>query len=221
MRLHSLDYRAMKVFITSFIAVFVLASFASAQQLETRRFTSAYNVSVDTPKDWVWDSEAVRDFKVKFSEMMFKIKTDGKIRLLNTGLPTKSPDGYCRIRLSILSDTKLSQKETRDLSDADLDELRKLAITEFASVPMIAFDKDSVAVTKTRADTDYWAYRISYTRTGTNGPVRVEQYYVPFSNRAVSLTLSYELAHKAKLAPIMLRVWTSLDLDDAELWPKS
>lgn len=195
--------------------------FASAQQVETRRFTSAYNVSVDTPKDWVWESEAVRDIKVKFSEMMFKIKTDGKIRLLNTGLPTKSPDGYCRIRLSILSDAQFSQKELRDATEAELEELTKGAREEFANMPVFTVEKDSVAVTKTRADTDYWAYRISYTRTGTNGPVRVEQYYVPFSNRAVSLTLSYELSHKEQLAPIMLRVWSSLDLDDAELWPKS
>ncbi len=115
----------MKRPVLSLALILGLACLASAQQAETRRFTSAYNVSVDTPKDWVWESEAVRDIKVKFAEMMFKIKTDGKIRLLNTGLPTKSPAGYCRIRLSILSDAKLSQKGTRDLSDADLEELRK------------------------------------------------------------------------------------------------
>jgi hypothetical protein len=208
---------------TSTIALFIIvgsACYSFAQESETKQFTSAYNVSISTPKDWVWDSEAVRDAKVSITEMMFKIKTDGKIRLLNTGLPTKSPEGYCRIRLSILSNAKLSQKETRDLSDADLEELAKGAREELTNMPMFTVDKDSVAVTKTRADTDYWAYRISYTRTGTNGPVRVEQYYVPFSNRAVSLTLSYELAHKEKLAAILLRVWTSLDLNDDVLWPK-
>ncbi len=203
----------------STVLFLLTACFSAGQQVETRKFTSAYNVSISTPKEWVWDSEAVRDAKVKFAEMIFKIEADGKIRLLNTGTAAGSPDGYARVRLSIISNAKLSQKELRDLSDDELQELTKESREEFSNMPVFKVDKDSVAVTRTRADTDYWAYRISYTRSGTKGPVRVEQYYVPFSNRAVSLTLSYELAHKEKLAPILLRVWSSLEMDDAALWP--
>lgn len=202
------------------LVFFASIGFASAQQVETRRFTTAYNVSVDTPKDWFWDSEAVRDIKVKFTEMMFKIKTDGKIRLLNTGTPPGSPDGYARVRLNITSEAQFTQQELRDLSAEEVQEFTKSTSEELSNMPVFKVEKDSVAFTKTRADTDYWAYRISYTRSGTNGPVRVEQYCVPFANRAVSLTLSYELAHKETLAPIMLRVWSSLDLNDAALWPK-
>lgn len=209
----------MKTYINLSFAFLTLVTLSTAEQSDTKRFTSAYNVSISTPKDWNWDTEAVRDAKVKVAEMMFKIETDGKIRILNTGTAPGSPDGYARVRLSIISNAKLSQKELRDLSDDELQELTASTRAEFTNTPMFDVDKNSVTVTRTRADTDYWAYRISYTRTGTNGPVRVEQYYVPFSNRAVSLTLSHELAHKEKLAPILLRVWSSLDLDDNILWP--
>jgi hypothetical protein len=123
---------------TSTFALFYIvgsACFSFALESETKQFTSAYNVSISTPKDWVWDSESVRDAKVTITEMLFKIKTDGKVRLLNTGLPPASPDGYCRIRLNILSNAKLSQKETRELSDADLEELAKGAREELTNMP--------------------------------------------------------------------------------------
>lgn len=207
---------------TLIIAIFSIvgsACFSFAQESETKQFTSAYNVSISTPKDWVWDSEAVRDAKVAFTEIMFKIRTDGKIRLLNTGTAPASADGYARIRLSITSNAQFSQKELRDATEDELLKLTTAAREELVSAPGLTVSKDSIAVTKTRADTDYWAYRISYTRNGVNGQVRVEQYYVPFSDRAVSLTFSYELAHKEKLAPLLLRVWSSLDLNDATLWP--
>lgn len=205
-----------------FLIVIILGAstfFAKAGNLETKKFRSAYGLSVATPRSWVWDSEAMRDAKVAITEVMFKIKTDGKIRLLNTGTPPGSPDGYARVRLNITSEAQFTQQELRDLSAEEVQEFTESASEELSNMPVFKVEKDSVAFTKTRADTDYWAYRISYTRSGTNGPVRVEQYCVPFANRAVSLTLSYELAHKETLAPILLRVWSSLDLNDASLWP--
>ena len=207
----------MKASVLSLLLSFSCIAVSTAQQLETRKFTSAYNVSVDTPKDWVWDSEAIRDVKVEFAKMMQVLRADGKIRLLNTG-PDPS-EGYARIRLSILSEVQPSQEETRDVTEDELALLKEAMSKDFARLPMFKVDMESVAVTQTRIDTVYWGYRISYTRSGIKSPVRVEQYFVPFSNRAVVLTLSYELANKKKFAPIMLRVLSSLDLDDESLWP--
>lgn len=209
----------MKILAVSALLLLASAAFSSAQQNETRRFTSGYGVAVSTPTAWVWDSEATRDTKVAITELIFKIRTDGKIRLLNTGTAPGASEGYARVRLSVTSEAQFSQEELRDLPETALQQLAAAAREELAQTPLITVDKKSVAVTKTRADTDYWAYRLSYIRSGTNGPVRVEQYYVPFANRAVSLTLSYELSRKEKLAPILMRVWASLDLRDTTLWP--
>lgn len=209
----------MKAPVLSLLLSLSCIAVSSAQQAETRKFTSAYNVSVDTPKGWVWDSEAVRDVKVEFAKMMQDLKTDGKIRLLNTG--PDPAEGYARIRLSILSQLQPSQEEIRDATEDELAELGQEMAKELALMPLFKVDMESIALTQTRIDTVYWGYRISYTRTGLKGPVRVEQYFVPFSNRAIALTLSYEIASKEKFAPIMLRVLSSLDLEDESLWPKA
>lgn len=159
------------------------------------------------------------DAKVKLAQVLGKIRTEGKVRLLNTGTGPGSSMGYARVRLSVTSDTQFSQKEVRALTDGQMESMRAELAGQFAANSLFKVDRKSVAFTKARVDKKYWAYRISYVRSGLKGPVRVEQYHIPFSNRAVLLTLSHELSKKAILAPILSRVLGSLDLKDDGLWP--
>lgn len=204
------------------ILFFAFCSIAitEAKEPSTKNFSSPYGVSLQLPSNWKWDSSELRAKKVKLAQLIGAINQDGKVRILNTGTPPGSSEGYARVRLSITSDAQLSQEETRDLSDQDMEVMKQELKTQLSKITFFRVDPSTVAVTKTRADTDYWAYRMSYTRSGMNGDVRVELYYVPFSNRAVLLTLSYQIAKKQNLAPKLLKVWSSLDLKDEALWPK-
>ena len=205
------------------LAAFLFSHIAVPAQTNSNRvFTSGYGVSVAAPATWPWDTEQTREAKVSLVELLTNLKADGKVRLLNTGPTATSSNGYARVRLSITTQPQLSQSETRDLTEQQLAELKQGAVSELTNTTMPAFkvDPKSIQVSKTRTETHHWAYRISYTRSGlSGGPVRVEQYYVPFSNRAVLLTLSHEIAHKDKFGPMLLRVWASLDLQDSTLWP--
>ena len=210
----------MRAFFLS-VAAIVFSQIA-AQSQSYRTLTNGYGVSVTVPATWQLDTEQARDAKVSLVELLTNLKADGKIRMLNCGPTDTRSNGYARVRLSITTQVQFSQSETRDLTQQQLEALRLGAIKEFSNTPMPMFkvDTNSVQVTKTSTDKQHWAYRISYTRSGlSGGPVRVEQYFVPFSNRAVLLTLSHEIAHKDKFGPMLLRVWASLDLQDAVLWP--
>lgn len=91
---------------------------------------------------------------------------------------------------------------------------------ELMAAPLFRVEKDSVTVTNTRTDDGYLGIRLSYVRSGINGPVKVYQYWFPFSNRAAQLTLSYGVAKEEALYPPILKVLASLRLADQELWPK-
>jgi hypothetical protein len=179
-----------------------------------------YGIKVSVPKNWVLDTAEMRNVKIKLTELLAAIKTEGKVRILNTGTAPGAQEGYSRVRLNITSDLTLSQAEVTNLSDADLKELAAAFATELIKMPLFRVEKDSISVTKTRTDDGYLGIRLIYVRSGPNGPVKVSQYWFPFSNRAAQLTLSYEVAKEDTLWPPLLKVLSSLRLTDQELWPK-
>ena len=179
-----------------------------------------YGIKISVPKNWVLDTAEMRNAKVKLTELIAAIKTEGKVRILNTGTPPGAQEGYSRVRLNITSDLTLSQDEVKNLTDEDMNDLADGFATELVAMPLFRVERSSISVTRTRTDDGYLGIRLSYIRSGINGPVKVHQYWFPFSNRAAQLTLSYEVAKEDILWPPLLKVLSSLRLNDQELWPK-
>lgn len=212
-----LQPRAIPAALTMLITVCVLSATANE---ETAKFVSNYGVSLDVPASWPRDSAETRKAKVRVTELLADLKlSDGKVRLLNTGTDHSSPLGYSRVRLSILSDAQFSQAEVRELGEQEVALIRAETARNLKNNPLFKVDPDSINVAITRIDDKYWGYRISYTRTGMRGEVRVNQFYVPFTNRAVLLTMSNQIAKKSVAGPIQLRILASLKLNDPQLWP--
>jgi hypothetical protein len=179
-----------------------------------------YGMKISVPETWVLDTAEMRNAKVKLTELLTAIKTEGKVRILNTGTAPGAKEGYSRVRLNITSDLTLSQADVANLSEEDLKDLAAAFAPELIAMPLFRVEKDSISVTKTRTDDGYLGIRLSYVRSGVNGPVKVHQHWFPFSNRAAQLTLSYEVAKENVLWPPLLKVLSSLRLTDQELWPK-
>jgi hypothetical protein len=181
---------------------------------------NGYGIIISVPEAWELDTAQIRNAKVALIELLTAIKSDGKVRILNTGTPPGSQLGYARVRLNITADLILSQTEVSTLADQDLIELGRSYANKLIATPLARIEKDSISVTRTRTDDGYSGIRLSYVRAGVNGPVQVHQYWFPFSNRAVQLTLSHEVAKQEVLWPMLLRVLASLRLTDQQLWPK-
>lgn len=179
-----------------------------------------YGIKISVPEAWVLDTAAMRNAKVKLTELLTAIKTEGKVRILNTGTAPGAVEGYSRVRLNITSDLTLSQADVANLTDEDLKELEAAFAPELVAMPLFRVERESISVASTRTDDGFLGIRLSYVRSGTNGPVKVHQYWFPFSNRAAQLTLSYEVAKQDVLWPPLLKVLSSLRLTDQELWPK-
>lgn len=179
-----------------------------------------YGIKISVPNDWVLDTAEIRNVKVKLTELIAAIKTEGKVRILNTGTAPGAKEGYSRVRLNITSDLTLSQDEVKSLTDEDINDLSDGFATELVAMPLFRVERNSISVTRTRTDDGFLGIRLSYIRSGINGPVKVHQYWFPFSNRAAQLTLSYEVAKEDILWPPLLKVLSSLRLNDQELWPK-
>jgi hypothetical protein len=201
------------------IAALVLAASLSCPA-QVSEVSNDYGIKISVPVGWQLDTAQVRNAKVALAELLTAMKSDGKVRILNTGTPPASQLGYARVRLNITADLSLSQAEVMALTDQDLAELGRSYSNELMATPLARVEKDSISVTRTRTDDGYLGIRLSYIRSGLNGPVQVHQYWFPFSNRAAQLTLSHEVAKKDTLWPVLLRVLASLRLADEYLWPK-
>ena len=182
---------------------------------------NSYGIKISVPNNWALDTPEFKNAKVKLTELLTALKTEGKVRILNTGTAPGALEGYCRVRLNITTDITLSQAEVASLTDEDLKEMAGIYAKELQDMPLFHVDKDSISVTSTRTDDGYSGFRLSYIRSGIKGPVKVYQYWFPFSNRSAQLTLSYELANQEASWPSLLKVLASLRLDDKELWPKN
>lgn len=206
-----------------FFAFAVVGTFLFAVQpsiAQLQEVPNNYGIKISVPKNWVLDSAEMRNAKVKLTELLAAIKTEGKVRILNTGTAPGAQEGYSRVRLNITSDLTLSQAEVANLTDEDIKDLADAFAPEFIAMPLFRVERDSISVTRTRTDDGYLGIRLSYIRSGMNGPVKVHQYWFPFSNRAAQLTLSYEVAKEEVLWPPLLKIMSSLRLTDQELWPK-
>lgn len=188
---------------------------------QVRDVENNYGIKISVPDTWALDTAKMRQDKVKLTELITAIKTEGKVRILNTGTAPGAPEGYSRVRLNITSDVTLSQAEVSALTEQALKEMTQAFAKELMAITTFRVEKDSITVTNTRTDDGCLGIRLSYVRSGINGPVKVYQYWFPFSNRAAQLTLSYELAKQDALWPALLKVLASLRLDDQELWPKN
>jgi hypothetical protein len=188
---------------------------------QTREVPNSYGIKISVPNNWSLDTSELINAKVKLTELLSALKTEGKVRILNTGTAPGALEGYCRVRLNITTDITLSQAEAASLTDEDLKEMEGFFGKELQDMPLFHVDKDSISVKTTRSDDGYSGFRLSYVRSGTKGPVNVYQYWFPFSNRCAQLTLSYEVANQEALWPSLLKILASLRLDDKELWPKN
>ena len=200
---------------------YILTWNAFSQEAAYKDFSSPYGITLKLPNEWSLDSEALIEKKVELVKLLGRLNQDGKVRILNAGPAPDQNQGYARVRLSITSNAQLSQEDVKSLTPAEIAVLRDGYRKELAGAPLLKVDLNSVEVTKTRANDVYWSYRVSYVRTGINGKVKVEQYIIPFSNRCVLLTLSHEISKKNALEPKLLRVWSSLKINDDILWPKT
>lgn len=206
-----------------FQAVIFAGSFLFAMlpcNAQVQDVANNYGMKISVPEAWVLDTAEMRNAKVKLTELLTAIKTEGKVRILNTGTAPGAKEGYSRVRLNITSDLTLSQADVANLSEEDLKDLAAAFAPELIAMPLFRVEKDSISVTNTRTDGGYLGIRLSYVRSGVNGPVKVHQHWFPFSNRAAQLTLSYEVAKENVLWPPLLKVLSSLRLTDQELWPK-
>lgn len=205
-------------FAFTFIGTFLVTVHPSIAQLQ--EVPNSYGIKISVPKNWVLDSAEMRNAKVELTELLTAIKTEGKVRICNTGTAPVAVEGYSRVRLNITSDLTLSQEDVANLKDTDFKELAAAFASDLVAMPLFYVEKDSISVTSTRTDDGFLGIRLSYVRSGMNGPVMVHQYWFPFSNRAAQLTLSYEIAKEEVLWPPLLKVMSSLRLIDQELWPK-
>lgn len=202
-----------------FAGSFLFSTLTSNAQIQD--VANNYGIKISVPEAWVLDTAEMRNAKVKLAELLAAIKTEGKVRILNTGTAPGAQEGYSRVRLNITSDLTLSQADVANLTDKDLKELAEAFAPNLIAMPLFRVERDSISVTSTRTDDGYWGIRLSYVRSGMKGLVRVHQYWFPFSNRAAQLTLSYEVEKQDALWPPLLKVLSSLRLIDQELWPKN
>ncbi len=188
--------------------------------VQGRDVINNYGLKISVPDEWIIDSAEARKAKVHLAELLTSIKSDGKVRIMNTGTEYGNSEGYSRARLNITSDVTLSQNEVANLTDPDINDLAKKFGKQLIDTPLIRVDPKSISVMKTRTDDGYFGIRLGYERSGTSGPVKVYQYWFPFSNRAVQLTLSYEVSKQDALWPTLVKILASLRLIDKDLWPK-
>ena len=180
-----------------------------------------YGMAVDCPSNWTIESEARKKALVAVFELLEELDApEGKVRLLNAGLPPTANEGYRRLRLSIQSGSTMTQGEVALAGPALLAEAKQEFLDTHSS-NIVEIERDSVDVSTTRFRGDYWALTVRYVRSGTNGSGRTQviQHNLPFRDRAVLLTVSYALRYSEIHHPISLRITDSLFLSSKELWP--
>lgn len=203
------------------ILVFSLTAACQCKSAEELKpYANSYGIKILIPSEWDTDEPQQLAAKVKLNELIFKIRLDEKITILSTGPSLPSLEGYARIRLSITTDFSLSQEEIPTLSESELNSLLEPIRKELLNSPIFRVDPSTITTSITRTDGGHFGIKITYIRTGLNGPVKVQQYHYPFSNRTVLLTTSYNSKNEHKFAPLMLKVLSSLQLEDEQLWPK-
>lgn len=81
-----------------FAGISLLATPTSSAQVKDVANNNGIKISV--PEAWVLDAAAIRNAKVKLTELLTAIKTECKVRILNTSIAPDAVEGYSRVRLT-------------------------------------------------------------------------------------------------------------------------
>lgn len=144
-----------------------------------------------------------------------------KLTILSAQSSKENAFGYAGARLSIARTECLTQEALRNMTLEEVEEVRAFTAQQFKDMEAKSnLRARNVTLIRTKHKM-HFALLTSYVRNSLDetGEVSVRQFVIPFGDRQVTLTLSYNVKMAPVWEPICDHILESFALTNSEFWP--